>query len=193
MAHFDRFCQIYALWAVNLAVLTENVIKSGYFCLWTSSFWRVFDPFRHGSHMHDLRVHFQYWPNPHIYRPQGKSIIQNLFWSIPYTPGSEIGAIDHDFVSEISVLGTMCHPGVSKMSIFSDFWDFSRKSGQKSSQFLAERCQNSQKWHKMAKFSYFSHFGQSWLRSACNWLVLAGFDQKSLKMTKNRLKTAHFG
>ena len=118
IGYFDRFGQYLALWALKSAIFARKSLKSGKFRSPTSSFWRVFDPFRCGSHVHDLRCHFQYGRICHIYRALGKSKLGNVFLAIPYSRDSKIGGMDGDLRHEFLVLGEMCHPRVSEKCHF---------------------------------------------------------------------------
>ena len=56
-----------------------------------------FGTFSAGLDVHVLRVDFQLERNPHRYRAPGKSIMQMVFYSIPYRARPEIGVLDGVF------------------------------------------------------------------------------------------------
>lgn len=68
-------------------------------------FW----PISNRSQMHDFDVHFQNWPNCHIYRAWGKSTLPYVFITIPYTLGQKLVAWIPDFWPKMSEMCEMCH------------------------------------------------------------------------------------
>ena len=175
MAKYRAF--LWAFWPE----ITKNPLKNH---LQTSSFWRVFDPFRVRSDVHVFEVDFQYSQICHIYRASGKSKLRFIFISIPYEGDPKIGGRDGVFDPEITDLAGKVSPWGQKvpfswfLAIFWQNWRISR----------AERVVLAGPV-KTAKISHFMPFWPFWAILADYGLKRASFWRVWLKIAKKSSKT----